>query len=647
MDEQKFIIAEGVNKTSKHWINKEYTWDEIVEKLRAVKEGTKDGQAFVGGALKSNGERKKTTILNRCLITLDIDFPVGDVWAGIDLMFDYECCMYSTFSHSRDLHKYRLVIPLSRVISPSEYIEVSKGIAAELGISMFDISTFQAERLMYYPRTNNLKYFEFYLGEGELLNPNAYITNQKNEIAFTDKQQDPTTKEGIIGAFCRAYTITETIDKFLTDVYEPCDIPNRYTYTKGTSEAGLVIYDDMFACSHHSTDPATGRLCNAFDLIRIHKFPDKTFSYILSSLAKDEKVKHEISKDEFKSIEIKENLIMTCYEYLNSDKGKDKGFLIEGLIPARSIGLISGESKTNKTTIAYGIALAIANGSKFIGHNVNQNGKVLFISIEGSLRGLLIKFGSNSNIDIVESKDFIWEECREYIIKSIQNNHYRLIVLDPLYKITNCNIAKADEVRGFLRELEKLANQYNCTFLVCHHNNRMEQVENSINKVSGSINITRSSEFTIMLKKEKKSDEEEAAELLMSDDELNKKPKEVILEKLDYRYGKEGFRKYRLFIDFYNGIITYEKYMNKDKKASKETRLEDLIGFSIDYIQDKEFIKKQELSQSISRNYTNLSFNTIQKYFQPDIFKFLEEKGYIKKINNIKGFRVIKENGIF
>ena len=34
-----------------------------------------------------------------------------------------------------------------------------------------------------------------------------------------------------------------------------------------------MVYDgDLFAYSNHSTDPASGQLCNAFDLVRIHKF---------------------------------------------------------------------------------------------------------------------------------------------------------------------------------------------------------------------------------------------------------------------------------------------------------------------------------------------------------------------------------------
>ena len=87
------------------------------------------------------------------------------------------------------------------------------------------------------------------------------------------KQGNPLAKSGLIGAFCRSYSITAAIDKFLPDIYAPCDTPNRYTYRAGSTVAGLVVYDnDTFAYSHHGTDPLSGKLVNAFDLVRIHKF---------------------------------------------------------------------------------------------------------------------------------------------------------------------------------------------------------------------------------------------------------------------------------------------------------------------------------------------------------------------------------------
>lgn len=88
------------------------------------------------------------------------------------------------------------------------------------------------------------------------------------------QQADPLTKPGVVGAFCRAYTVEEAIDTFLSDVYAPSAMNGRYDYIPADSSAGVIIYDGKFAYSHHATDPACGRLLNAFDLVRLHRFRD-------------------------------------------------------------------------------------------------------------------------------------------------------------------------------------------------------------------------------------------------------------------------------------------------------------------------------------------------------------------------------------
>lgn len=36
--------------------------------------------------------------------------------------------------------------------------------------------------------------------------------------------------------------------------------------------AGVEIIEDKFVYSHHAKDPAYLKLCNAFDIVRTHKF---------------------------------------------------------------------------------------------------------------------------------------------------------------------------------------------------------------------------------------------------------------------------------------------------------------------------------------------------------------------------------------
>lgn len=71
------------------------------------------------------------------------------------------------------------------------------------------------------------------------------------------------------------YSISSAIDSFLSDVYAPSAMDGRYDYIPADSQAGVVLYDDKFAYSHHASDPACGKLLNAFDIVRVHRFGDK------------------------------------------------------------------------------------------------------------------------------------------------------------------------------------------------------------------------------------------------------------------------------------------------------------------------------------------------------------------------------------
>lgn len=304
---RKIYIAIGASRKETKWRNREIPYSALVEKLqitirtretfaeykrmpKAKRDEIKDVGGFVGGTLK-DGRRKAENVVNRHLITLDmdnIDISANDLWDNITMLNDFEILMYSTHSHEPKTPRLRLVIPLARPVFPDEYQAVARKIAEEIGIDMFDDTTYEPSRLMYWPSTSSDGEYIFKRQEGPWLDPdevlNKYLdwrdvffwpVSSRQSIRINSqikKQEDPLEKKGIIGAFCRTYSITEAIEKFLSDVYAPTKVKNRYTYIEGSTVGGLVIYEDKFAYSHHATDPVSGILCNAFDLVRIHKF---------------------------------------------------------------------------------------------------------------------------------------------------------------------------------------------------------------------------------------------------------------------------------------------------------------------------------------------------------------------------------------
>lgn len=304
------IIATGKSRSARSWTSKKMTWSELVSKLaeptvtnetateyakmsKADQGRKKDVGGFVGGYIPGNGRRIRGAVKERYLITLDADNPGEDFIVDLDMeLGGMEYVLYSTHSHTADNPRYRVIIPVDRPMTPDEYQAVSRRIADNIGIEFFDPSTHQAERLMYWPSHPKDVEYVYQHSEGALVSVDTYLSTYRDwrdtslwptsdkesqiRLDAAKKQGNPLEKKGLIGAFCRSYSITEAIHKFLPEVYEPTAVEDRYTYVAGNSVGGLVIYDnDTFAYSNHATDPISGKLVNAFDLVRIHLFGDK------------------------------------------------------------------------------------------------------------------------------------------------------------------------------------------------------------------------------------------------------------------------------------------------------------------------------------------------------------------------------------
>ena len=87
------------------------------------------------------------------MLTLDMDYATTDIWDEIIMLHDFKCCVYSTHKHTPEAPRLRLVIPLSREVSEDEYPALGRMVAKEIGINLFDDTTYEACRLMYWPST--------------------------------------------------------------------------------------------------------------------------------------------------------------------------------------------------------------------------------------------------------------------------------------------------------------------------------------------------------------------------------------------------------------------------------------------------------------------------------------------------------------
>lgn len=311
VNNRKLAVSIAGTRKTKRWPRTEILWSEFTDRLKVPvrspetleeylafpkhqQDELKDVGGFVGGTFV-NDIRKSAYAEGRDLITLDLDsIKAGGTEDILKRVSGLGCAAaaYSTRKHAGYAPRLRVIVPLDRTATADEYEPAARKLASLIGMESCDPTTFDVSRLMYWPSCCRDSEYIYEAYDSPFCSLDGLLgmygdwkdVTQWPQVPGTDaverrrvaKQEDPTQKRGIIGAFCRTYGITQAMDRFIPGMYEETAAPGRYTYTGGSTVGGAVVYDgDMFLYSHHATDPCSGLLVNAFDLVRLHMFGDK------------------------------------------------------------------------------------------------------------------------------------------------------------------------------------------------------------------------------------------------------------------------------------------------------------------------------------------------------------------------------------
>ena len=304
---RKITISVGGSRFSTHWNTSSMPWHELVERLKTPQrteetleeflrlrkreqDEKKDVGGYVGGEI-AGPRRKAANVRSRDLVTLDLDnIPTGntdDVVRRVDAL-GCGYVVYSTRKHAAYAPRLRVVIPLSRTISADEYEPIARKLCYLVGMEYADPLTFEVSRLMYWPSCSCDSEYVYVVGDKALADADGLLSSYTDwrdvmswpqvpghavsQQRLVARQQDPLGKPGIVGIFCRTYSIADAMLQFLPKAYEETSDPERYTYLGGSTSGGAIVYDRKFLYSHHATDPCSGKLVNAFDMVRLHLF---------------------------------------------------------------------------------------------------------------------------------------------------------------------------------------------------------------------------------------------------------------------------------------------------------------------------------------------------------------------------------------
>lgn len=308
---RKLQISTAGSRKSTNWPRCEIMWSEFTEKLKTPIRGTetleqylalpkarqdelKDVGGFVGGTF--TGDRRKPECAEgRDLLTLDLDnIPAGQADDVLRRVSGLGCAaaVYSTRKHAGYAPRLRVIVPTDRTTTADEYEPAVRKLASLIGIEFCDPTTFEINRLMYWPSCCIDSQYIYEVYDNLFCSVDGLLgmygdwrnISQWPQVPGTEaverrrlaKQEDPTTKRGVIGAFCRTYSITQAMEHYIPGMYEETATAGRYTYTGGETTGGAIIYDgDLFLYSHHSHDPCCNQLVNAFDLVRLHMYGDR------------------------------------------------------------------------------------------------------------------------------------------------------------------------------------------------------------------------------------------------------------------------------------------------------------------------------------------------------------------------------------
>lgn len=173
--------------------------------------------------------------------------------------------------------------------------------------------------------------------------------------------------------------------------------------------------------------------------------------------------------------------------------------LIEGLLRQGHKMLMAGPSKAGKSFALIELAIAIAEGVKWLNWQCTQ-GKVLYVNLELDDPSALHRFkdvygalglqpNNINNIDIwnLRGKSVPMDKLAPKLIRRAHKKGYIAVIIDPIYKVLTGDENSADQMAHFTNQFDKIATELGSAVIYCHHHSKGTQGgKKSMDRASGS-----------------------------------------------------------------------------------------------------------------------------------------------------------------
>ena len=184
------------------------------------------------------------------------------------------------------------------------------------------------------------------------------------------------------------------------------------------------------------------------------------------------------------------------------------GLIVEGCT------LFCGSSKIGKSWAMMQIAAAVAAGEPVWGRDT-MKGAVLYMALEDSARRLQFRLGK---MGIVPSENLFFETntitMDAGLVSALEgwiqaHADARLAIIDTMQKIRGPAPARANAYGldySFIAPLKALADKYHVAVVLVHHLNKLRDVDDPFDRISGSTGLMGAADTTILIARNRGED---------------------------------------------------------------------------------------------------------------------------------------------
>ncbi|QOY37064.1 AAA family ATPase [Anaerobacillus isosaccharinicus] len=303
--------------------------------------------------------------------------------------------------------------------------------------------------------------------------------------------------------------------------------------------------------------------------------------------------------------------------------------LIEGLLRQGHKMLMAGPSKAGKSFALIELAIAIAEGAKWLNWKCTQ-GHVLYVNLELDRASALHRFKdvyaglglqprNIRNIDIwnLRGKSVPMDKLAPKLIRRAHKKGYIAVIIDPIYKVLTGDENSADQMAHFTNQFDKIATELGSSVIYCHHHSKGTQGgKKSMDRASGSGVFARDPDALIDL-----------VELDITDDLIKQQEGSVAttlyanaIQKTNYDYFDE-----HVGLDDQQSVSQMNTHAKRVLTAKQLEQVENEITNAIQSIR----MRSAWRVEGTLREYPK--FEPVNMWFQYPVHK-VDETGFLKDI---------------